>query len=210
MAHLGTSMNSAGASIPWVWADENSSSPFGSAPGAFHRGKSGVSVRTQRSVSRGALPFAVRDSIMLELDGIKAAGHARSRKSWMKNLMAQRVSGVDARSRTALNVSSQSDSLAGSSETAPERLKLKLPVKTAKRSALGDVPGNPNKHSRSDVQPFLGPELKKSLAKQGMRMQKLDLNADEWDTPEVEFMLGKGFANKQVSETLSLCTELVP
>jgi hypothetical protein len=50
----------------------------------------------------------------------------------------------------------------------------------------------------SQVQPFLGPELKKALAKQGMAMQRLSLEPDEWDTMEVTSMLGTCYTSKEV------------
>jgi hypothetical protein len=53
-------------------------------------------------------------------------------------------------------------------------------------------------HSVSQVQPYLGPQLKKALAKQGMAMQRLSLEPDEWDTMEVASMLGSCYASKKV------------
>jgi len=53
-------------------------------------------------------------------------------------------------------------------------------------------------HPTRDIQPFLGPKLKKALAKQGMAMQRLNLEADEWDTVEVRSMLGTCYASKEV------------
>jgi len=51
--------------------------------------------------------------------------------------------------------------------------------------------------TREDLQPFLGAQLKKNLAKQGLERQNLSLQPDEWDDEVVVNMLGTNFANKR-------------
>eukprot|EP00961_Rhodomonas_salina_P067654 908471-Rhodomonas_salina.2 len=51
---------------------------------------------------------------------------------------------------------------------------------------------------KDDIQPYLGPQMKKNLARQGMAKQKLSLEPDEWDDEDVRFMLGAHHASVEV------------
>ena len=51
--------------------------------------------------------------------------------------------------------------------------------------------------SKEELQPFLGAQLKKNLAKQGLLAQQLSLQPDEWDDDQVVNMLGANFSSKE-------------
>ena len=65
-------------------------------------------------------------------------------------------------------------------------------------------------HERNrDVEPYLGPKLKKALMKHGLQKQKLSVHPDDWDDEEVKLMLGSVFSSPKVhaSAYTKLCRE---
>ena len=70
--------------------------------------------------------------------------------------------------------------------------------KTAPHANVESV--HSHRHARSskeELQPFLGAQLKKNLAKQGLVAQQLSLQPDEWDDDTVVNMLGTNFASRE-------------
>jgi hypothetical protein len=142
---------------------------------------------------------------VLNLEGTMYKAEPRMRKTWMRNQKAGGVREGDRRSASSLSImptSFDAPDIEAVLAPPPPKLDLsernlrekKLTAKGGRKSAgAAAVPGA----HHIDVQPYLGPELKKALAKQGMRVQKLSLEADEWDTEETRFMLGYGFSDKQ-------------
>ena len=141
---------------------------------------------------------------VLNLEGTMYKAEPRMRKTWMRNQKAGAAGEGDRRSASSLSImptSFDAPDVEAAFAPPPPKLDLsernlrekKLAAKGGRKSAVAAAPGA----HHVDVQPFLGPELKKALAKQGMRVQKLSLEADEWDTEETRFMLGHGFSNKQ-------------
>jgi len=77
---------------------------------------------------------------------------------------------------------------------------LNLPkTVTTRRKTTDSNPDLEQRHfeRKEELQPYLGPKLKKNLRKFGLTKQLISLQPDEWDDEDVINMMGSMFASKE-------------